>query len=399
MNSTEEPHALEALLIDLIQAPSVTPNAGPALDVLEKALAPAGFAVDRPVFSGPAAPDVENLFAAMGSGPRHLSFAGHVDVVPPGPEADWRHPPFAAAVEEGWLYGRGAVDMKGGVAAMVAAALRFTARRGAGFGGRISFLITGDEEGPAVNGTAKLLEWAAARGERFSAAIVGEPTSAKDLGDQVKIGRRGSFSATLTVEGRQGHAAYPHIADNPIRGLTQLLHALQAEPPDGGSVHFEPSTLEIVDIAVGNPTWNVIPGSASARMNSRFNDLWTADTLQAEIESRLRRASALTDGPAGGRPIRWRLARSTPVCDVFLTRDDELIETLSAAIEKVVGRRPALSTGGGTSDARFIKDYCPVVEFGPVGATMHAVDERVSLGDIERTARIYEAFLDAYFPP
>jgi succinyl-diaminopimelate desuccinylase len=384
------------LLVELVQAESVTPNGGPAFDVLERHLAPAGFVVDRPVFDEPGTPAVENLFAALGDGERHLVFAGHVDVVPPGPESRWRHPPFSAAIEDGVLYGRGAVDMKGGLAAMVAAALAFVARRGGDFGGRISFLVTGDEEGKAVNGTVKLLEWAAGRGERFSAALVGEPTSAHQLGDQIKIGRRGSYSATISVEGRQGHAAYPHMAENPVRGLTQLLYALQAAPLDRGSEHFEPSTLEVVSVDVGNPAWNVIPGTAAARLNSRYNDVWTRGTLRAEVERRL--AAAANDVTLGARtPVRWRLDEEPASGDVYLTRDDALISTISGAIEKVTGRRPKLSTGGGTSDARFIKDFCPVVDFGPVGTTMHQIDERVPLAEIDQAASIYEAFLDAYF--
>ncbi len=384
------------LLVELVRAPSVTPAAGPALDVLSRHLKPAGFAVDRPVFDAPGSAPVENLFAAIGTGARHLTFAGHVDVVPPGPESTWRHPPFAAEVVDGVLYGRGAVDMKGGLAAMLAASLRFVARRGQDFGGRLSFLVTGDEEGDAVNGTRKLLEWAAARGERFSAALVGEPTSANELGDQIKIGRRGSYSATLVVEGRQGHAAYPDLADNPIRGLTQLLYALQARPLDAGSKHFEPSSLEVVSVDVGNPAWNVIPAVARARFNSRYNDCWTRESLAAEIAGRM--AAAAADPALSAKlPIRWRLDAEPPTSDVFLTRDETLIGTLSDAIEKVVGRRPALSTSGGTSDARFIKDYCPVVEFGPVGTTMHQSDEHVPLAEIEATAAIYEEFLEAYF--
>ncbi len=386
------------LLVDLVRAPTVTPRCGPAFDVLERRLAPSGFSVDRPVFSDPGSEPVENLFAAIGEGPKHLTLAGHVDVVPPGPESRWRHPPFAAEIVDGILYGRGAVDMKAGVAAMLAAALRFVARRGGGFGGRLSLLITGDEEGPAVNGTTKLLEWAAGRGERFSAALVGEPTSARELGDQIKIGRRGSYSATLTVEGRQGHAAYPHMADNPVRGLTQLLYGLQAAPLDNGAEHFDASTLEFVSVDVGNPTWNVIPAIATARLNSRYNDNWTKATLRAELERRL--ASAAEDPRLGARlPVRWKLAEEPAGSDVFLTRDEALIGTISAAIEAVTGRRPALSTSGGTSDARFIKDFCPVVEFGPVGATMHQIDERVPLADVEDAARVYETFLDLYFPP
>lgn len=391
----EVPSASE-LLVELVRAESVTPAVSPTLDVLERHLAHAGFSVDRPVFHEEGSPSVENLFAAIGAGARHFTLAGHADVVPPGPEARWRHPPFSAAVIDGVLYGRGAVDMKGGLAAQLAAALRFVSRRGHDFGGRLSLLVTGDEEGPAVNGTAKLLSWAVARGERFSGALVGEPTSAERVGDQLKIGRRGSFSATLTVEGRQGHAAYPHLADNPVRGLTQLLYALQSSRLDAGSEHFEPSTLEVVSVDVGNPAWNVIPAIASARLNSRYNDCWTRASLRAEIERRL--AGAANDTALSAHtPVRWALTEEPTGSDVFLTRDEALIGAMSDAIEAVTGRRPALSTGGGTSDARFIKNFCPVVEFGPIGKTMHQIDERVPLADVEETARIYEAFLDAYF--
>jgi succinyl-diaminopimelate desuccinylase len=339
---------------------------------------------------------VENFFAAIGTGERHLTFAGHVDVVPPGPEEGWTHPPFAAVIEDGVLFGRGAVDMKGSLAAMCIAVIRFVERRGGAFGGRFSFLVTGDEEGVAVNGTAKLLEWARAQGEGFSAALVGEPTSAERLGDQIKIGRRGSFSATLTVEGKQGHAAYPEKADNPVRGLTQLLYALQAPPLDGGSAHFGPSSLEVVSVDVGNPAWNVIPASARARFNSRYNDNWTRDTLRVEIERRLIEAAAAS--MLGARaPSKWRLAEEPAGSEPFLTRDETLIATISRAIEEVLGRRPALSTSGGTSDARFIRHYCPVVEFGPVGTSMHQIDERVPLAEIEQTAQVCERFLDLYF--
>lgn len=394
---TEAIASASEILAALVRAPSVTPAVGPALDVVERLLAPAGFAIDRPRFEATGSYPVENLFAAVGEGERHLTLAGHVDVVPPGPEKSWRHPPFAAEVVDGVLFGRGAVDMKGGLAAMIAAALRFVARRGGSFGGRLSFLVAGDEEGDAVNGTVKLLEWAAKRGERFSAALVGEPTSAHDLGDQIKIGRRGSYSATLVVEGRQGHSAYAELADNPLRGMTQLLFALQAPPLDAGSTHFEPSSLEVVSVDVGNPAWNVIPAHAIARFNSRYNDLWTRDSLQAEIERRLE-AAAADPALAAKRPVRWRLQPEPASSDVFLTRDEALIGLVSDAIEKVTGRRPALSTSGGTSDARFIKNYCPVVEFGPVGRTMHQSDEHVPLAEIEKTAAIYEQLLEAYFP-
>lgn len=387
------------LLAELVRAPSVTPDVGRALDIVEQALAASGFTIERPVFHDTGTPDVENLFAAAGNGPKHLAFAGHVDVVPPGEAAQWSHPPFAAQTAEGVLYGRGAIDMKSGVAAMVSAASRFLRRRGIDFGGRISFLITGDEEGPAVNGTAKLLSWAEANGEQFTAAIVGEPASRKTLGDQIKIGRRGSYSATIEIEGRQGHAAYPHLADNPLRSLATFTDALLAEPLDSGTRQFEPTTLELVSIDTGNPAWNVIPAKVTIRLNARYNDLWTQESLQAELERRL--ATAADDSrhrPGAADPVRWRLIAEPAVSDVFLTNDEALIELVSGAMQSVTGIVPALSTGGGTSDARFIKDYCPVIEVGAVGATMHQIDECVPLAEVDSLARIYEAVLDAYFP-
>ena len=389
--------AVADLLVELVRAPTVTPKAGAALDALQRHLAPAGFSIDRPVFTATGSEPVENLFAAVGKGDRHLTLAGHVDVVPPGAEDKWSHPPFSARIVNGVLYGRGAVDMKGGLAAMVVAALRFVEKHGGKFGGRLSFLVTGDEEGDAVNGTRKLLDWAADRGERFSAALVGEPTSAKLLGDQVKVGRRGSLSATIVVEGKQGHSAYPEKADNPIRGLTQLLYGLQATPLDAGSGHFGPSSLEVVSVDVANPAWNVIPAKATARFNSRFNDCWTRESLIAEIERRLD-ASSRDPILIAEKSVHWLLLPEPPSSDVFLTRDDALIGIVAGAIEKVTGGRPALSTSGGTSDARFIKDFCPVVEFGPVGTTMHQVDERIPIAEVEQTAAIYEEILEAYFP-
>ncbi|WP_075214894.1 succinyl-diaminopimelate desuccinylase [Mongoliimonas terrestris] len=387
-----------AIARDLLRCPSVTPQEGGALATLERLLAPAGFAVERPVFTAPGTPDVENLFAAVGTGNRHLVFAGHTDVVPPGDTARWTHDPFAGTVADGVLYGRGAVDMKGGIAAFAAAALDFVAERGPGFGGRLSFLITGDEEGPAVNGTVKLLDWAAARGERFSACIVGEPTNPERLGDAIKVGRRGSLSGVLTIRGTQGHVAYPHLADNPLRALPAFLAALMDPPLDAGTERFQPSNLEVVAVETGNPAFNVIPASVRVAFNVRHNDLWTADTLKAEITRRAQAAAAGTllrapDAP----PPAFEIAFETTVSDVFLTHSPDLIDGLSDAVEAVTGRRPALSTGGGTSDARFIKNHCPVVEFGLVGQTMHQVDERVATADLHALARIYRVFLNRYF--
>ena len=390
-------HDPVAIARTLLMCPSVTPQEGGALAALEALLGPAGFTVDRPVFSEPGTPDVENLFAAIGGGDRHLCFAGHTDVVPPGETAAWRHGPFAGTIEDGVLYGRGAVDMKGGVAAFAAAALDFVAERGPDFGGRISFLITGDEEGPAVNGTVKLLDWAVARGERFTAALVGEPTNPDALGDAIKVGRRGSLTGRVTIRGPQGHVAYPDLADNPLRTLPAILAALCDPPHDAGTDRFQPSNLEVTSVDVGNPASTVIPAEVRRVFNIRFNDLWTFDRLKAEIAARLERAAAAPALRRATGPVDCILAFDPSNADAFLTHSPDLIAPLADAVEGVSGRRPALSTSGGTSDARFIKTCCPVVEFGLVGQTMHKIDERVPVTDLATLKSIYRAFLDRYF--
>ena len=381
----------------LIRCASVTPEEGGALAALEAMLKPLGFSVERPVFAETGTPDIENLYARLsGNGP-HLMFAGHTDVVPVGDEAAWTHPPFGAEISGGQMYGRGAVDMKGGVACFVAAAARHIAAKG-GFRGSLSLLITGDEEGPAINGTGKLLEWAAAKGESWDAAIVGEPTNPDTLGDMIKIGRRGSLSGLITVNGRQGHAAYPHLADNPVRGLMTLADALLHPAFDAGTGDFQPTNLEITSIDVGNPATNVIPAKATAAFNIRFNDSWTAETIQLEIHNRLDRARGRDKYRQDAKdPIAFDLLWRDRPSEAFLTRDEKLLGVLSGSIHAVTGRQPALSTSGGTSDARFIKNYCPVVEFGLVGKTMHMVDERVALADLETLTAIYERFLDDWF--
>ncbi|QDG74475.1 succinyl-diaminopimelate desuccinylase [Labrenzia sp. PHM005] len=378
-----------AIARDLIRCPSVTPLEGGALTELESLLKNAGFRVDRVTFRDEDTPDVENLFASIGSGAPHFVFAGHTDVVPAGADADWRHGPFEGAIEEGVLFGRGAVDMKGGIASFAAAALDFVKAQGPGFGGTISFLITGDEEGPAVNGTVKLLEWAEAQGHKFDACIVGEPTNPNILGDAIKVGRRGSLSGIVTVTGVQGHAAYPHLADNPIPGLTRLMTALNGLKLDDGNERFQPSNLEIVTVDVGNPAFNVIPARAECRFNIRYNDTWTLDSLKAKITETLEAVDL------GG--LQMDLTFKRDASESFLTKDETLIAALSDAIREETGRTPELSTGGGTSDARFIKNYCPVVEFGLVGQTMHKVDECVAVDDLDRLAAIYRRFLTSYF--
>jgi succinyl-diaminopimelate desuccinylase len=377
-----------ALARDLIRCPSVTPVEGGALAYLQDVLKNAGFTVHRVKFSQTGADDVENLYARIGTAAPHLMFAGHTDVVPPGEENAWTHAPFAGDIADGRLYGRGAVDMKGAIACFLAATLDHLAANGGKPKGSISFLITGDEEGDAVNGTIKLLQWAAERGERFDHCIVGEASNPAALGDAVKIGRRGSLNGTLVVTGRQGHVAFPQLAENPIRALVTLMSALMAEPLDRGTDHFDPSNLEFTSVDVGNRTVNLIPGEARARFNIRYNDLHTPESLKALIDKRCAAA-------AGN--AHWRIEYLPSNSWVFLTKPGPFVELVVEAVAAATGRKPALSTSGGTSDARFIKDYCPVLEFGLVGKTMHQVDEHVPTSELAALTAIYRRILDRYF--
>lgn len=378
-----------AIARDLIRCASVTPADAGAIGVLERLLGPAGFTVHRLTFSEPGTPDIDNLYARIGSGGPHLMFAGHTDVVPAGDERAWRVGAFSGGVEDGELYGRGAVDMKGAIACAVAAVLDHLAARGGTPRGSISFLITGDEEGPAVNGTVKLLQWAAARGETFDHCILGEPSNVEALGDCIKIGRRGSLSGTLIVDGMQGHVAYPHRAHNPIPEIVALITALSREPLDQGSDHFQPSNLEFVSVDVGNPAWNVIPAQARARFNIRYNDRHSEASLRELVEARTAKAC--------GSRVTARIEWEPSNAGVFITSPGAFTETVVEAIAAVTGRRPELNTGGGTSDARFITRYCPVLEFGLVGQTMHQVDERAPVSDLVRLTEIYRRVLDRYF--
>jgi len=378
-----------AIACALVRCRSVTPDEGGALALLQGVLGPAGFAVHRMTFAEPGTAPVENLYARIGTEEPNLVFAGHTDVVPPGDEAAWRHPPFAGEVAGEVLYGRGAVDMKGGIACFVGAALDYLAANGGKpKRGSISLLITGDEEGVAVNGTVKLLLWAAARGETFDHCILGEPSNVQKLGDTIKAGRRGSLNGTLIVTGRQGHVAYPERADNPIRGLITLMTALQA-PLDHGSEQFAPSNLEFTSVDVGNPTVNLIPAEARARFNIRYNDRHSQTALKALIEHRARDAAA-------GR-IHYALEWQPSNADVFVTRPGPFTDLAAAAITEVTGCKPKLSTSGGTSDARFIKDYCPVLEFGLVGQTMHGVDECAPVADLVTLTAVYRRIIEKYF--
>lgn len=383
-------------LAALIRCPSVTPQEGGALTALAGMLSELGFANDRVTFCDEGTPDVENLYARLGSDGPHLMFAGHTDVVPVGDTEAWTQGPFSAEIIDGEMYGRGAVDMKGGIACFVSALARLMARKGPPKGS-VSLLITGDEEGPSINGTEKLLVHAANKGERWDAAVVGEPTNPNQLGDMIKIGRRGSLSGTLTVEGVQGHVAYPHLADNPLPGIMALASALIDPPLDAGNERFPPSNLEITSIDTGNTASNVIPARCTAKFNIRFNDQWTAENLMAELHARLERAADAGGSRSGREAVRYTISFADRPSPSFLTHDEPLIEALSAAVTEATGRTPALSTTGGTSDARFIKDYCPVVEFGLVGKTMHMVDERVAVSDLEDLTGIYELFLERWF--
>ena len=377
-----------AIARDLIRCRSVTPAEGGALALIERLLKGAGFTVHRVTFAEPGTDPVENLYARIGSAAPHLMLAGHADVVPPGDESKWTHPPFAADIADGVLYGRGAVDMKGAIAAKLAAALDFVAAAGGKPKGSLSFLITGDEEGIAVNGTVKLLQWAAERGEKFDHAILGEPTNPEKLGDMVKIGRRGSQNGTLIVTGTQGHVAYPELADNPVRGIAALMVAINAEPIDGGTEHFGASNLEFTSIDVGNKTVNLIPAEARARFNIRFNDTRTRGELRALIEQRAANAAG---------KVRWRIDWEPSNADVFLTAPGPFVAMISNAITEVTGLTPKLSTTGGTSDARFIKDYCPVIEFGLLSQQMHKIDEHVTTADLVALTAIYRHILARYF--
>jgi succinyl-diaminopimelate desuccinylase len=373
----------------LIRCPSVTPVEGGALTLLEGLLAPRGFACHRLRMSAPGTADVDNLYARWGEGPPHLCFAGHTDVVPPGDEAAWQRPPFGAEIADGRLYGRGAVDMKGAIACFLAAAFGHLATRTGSAPGSLSLLITGDEEGIGVNGTPKLLSWLKARGEVLDACVVGEPTSAQRIGDEIKIGRRGSVNVRLVVHGRQGHSAYAERADNPIPKLARMIDRISSLPLDGGSTHFQPSSLQATIISVPNSATNVIPGTAQANFNIRYNDLHTRAGVEAWVGERLAAAAKEI-----GATYTLSFEGSG---DVFLTKPGPLVERMSAAIASVTGRPPALTTNGGTSDARFIKDLCPVVEAGLLNATAHQVDEHVALEDLATLTAIYRRFLEGYW--
>jgi succinyl-diaminopimelate desuccinylase len=380
------------LLQDLIRCRSVTPDEGGALTYLERLLSGHGFVCQRLIFKAEETPDVENLFARFGSGQPHFCFAGHTDVVPEGHAEAWSHAPFAGELDGGFVYGRGACDMKGSVAAFAAAAVDFIRAAGK-FKGSISLLITGDEEGPAINGTFKVLRWMRDHNQVPDHCLVGEPSCAERLGDIIKIGRRGSLSFTVAVEGRQGHVAYPHKADNPVPKLARFIDRIAGAKLDDGNEHFDPSTLAVTSFDVGNPAGNVIPSLATARFNIRFSTEHGFASLRAWVEARI----AEVRGELGGQ---WTVT-TTEGADAFITEPGPFVGLVQDAVERETGLLPKLSTSGGTSDARFIKDFCPVLEFGPSNATIHQTDERIAVAELRATQAVYGRILAEYFsnPP
>ena len=369
----------------LIQRPSVTPVDAGALGVLEDALKSLGFVCHRLPYSQEGTPDVDNLYARIGTAGPNLCFAGHTDVVPVGDEAAWTHPPFGAEIHDGVLYGRGAVDMKAAIACFASATARYLNEQKETFGGSISFLITGDEEGPAINGTVKMLDWMVANGQTMDACIVGEPTNTDTLGETIKIGRRGSLNGYITQHGTQGHVAYPQHADNPVPKLVKLLGALTAQPLDHGTEHFQPSNLEITSVDVGNTATNVIPNSARAVFNVRFNDTFTSETLKIHLIKLLN---------AAGDNFDLDVSVSG---ESFLTPPGLLSDVMSRAVTKITAIAPELSTSGGTSDARFIKNHTAVAEFGLMNQTAHKVDECATVDSIRKLADIYYEMICGYF--
>lgn len=370
-----------ALLSDLIRCASVTPTEAGVLDVLERTLEPLGFTVTRLRFEGDGSYPVDNLFATRGTTGPHLLFNGHTDVVPPGDRSLWTHDPFGAEIVGDTLYGRGAVDMKSGIAAFVAAAARSPAH------GRISLAITNDEEADGINGTAKLLQWAVTQGHEFDFAIVGEPSATARVGDSIKIGRRGSLNGRITVTGVQGHVAYPHKALNPLPVAATLVSALSGTLDDG-SEHFPASNLEFTSIDVGNTVTNVIPATVRLAFNVRYNDHWTPESLEEGIRE------GIESQDDEGTTIEFEVL-GTPSRS-FISPTSGAVELLAQVIESETGFRPEFSTGGGTSDARFVAQYCPVVEFGLPGPTMHKADECVPLADVRGLTALYAAFIQRF---
>ena len=376
------------ILKQLIRCPSVTPDEGGALDFLEGLLKPAGFDCKRLVFSAKGTPDVDNLFARFGDSGPHMCFAGHSDVVPPGNESDWRYPPFDAVVENGVIHGRGACDMKGSLAAFCAAALTFIHDHEGDIGGSVSVLITGDEEGPAINGTVKVLQWMQQNGQLPDECLVGEPTCTDNFGDTIKNGRRGSITFEIRANGIQGHAAYPQLATNPIPAMARLVDALSSTPLDQGTEYFDPSTLAFSTIDTANPAANVTPAQTMARFNIRFNTCHSPASLKAHVKTVCDKISRQTG-------VGFTISSQTGA-ECFIGKPGLLLDALQDAIVAETGSRASLSTSGGTSDARFIKDYCPVIEFGPRNETIHQVDECLPVDELAALSRVYRSVIEKF---
>lgn len=369
----------------LIQFPSITPEDAGCQDYLQSILKPLGFEIfDLPFEGNGGTYLVKNFFARKGTSSPHICFAGHTDVVPPGDEAAWSVPPFSGTVKDGKLIGRGSSDMKGQIAAFAAAVQDFISDN-PDFKGSISFLITGDEEAEAINGTERVLEWMADNNHIPDVCLVGEPSNPSFMGEEIKIGRRGSLSGTLTVHGVQGHVAYPDRADNPLPTLIALTSALQSAIFDKGSAYFQPTNLEVTSIDVGNPSVNVIPARGTTKFNIRYSDRWNRQTLEEKIRQVL-------DGVNTNYDLKL-----TKGAECFLTAPGEWTSLVSRVVEKITWHKPAQSTGGGTSDARFVAKYCPVVEFGMTNGTIHKVDEHCTVADLEQCTAIYHEILKSYF--
>lgn len=368
---------------DLIRCPSVTPEDAGALVYLSEKLSALGFECHMLGF-GEGEDFVPNLFARLGTESPHICYGGHTDVVPAGDEAAWTYGAFNPHIENGVLYGRGASDMKGSVAAFVAGVAAYLEKHGAPKGS-ISLLITGDEEGPAINGTVKVLEWMAENGHKPDVALVGEPTNPDVLGQEIKIGRRGSLNGILTVRGKQGHVAYQHLAQNPLPPLVRMLDALASHVFDKGSAYFPQTNLEITTIDVGNRAENVIPAHATAKFNIRFNDRWTSESISALLHK-------ILDGCGYDYDLRLSCGAES-----FLTHPGEWSRVVLQAVEEITGRKPEYTTNGGTSDARFVVNYCPVVEFGGINKTIHQVNENANVKDLEDLTRIFTKLLELYF--
>ncbi|MBB43888.1 MAG: succinyl-diaminopimelate desuccinylase [Rhodospirillaceae bacterium] len=371
----------------LIRCKSVTPSDDGALNLLQEVLEQIGFVCYRRTFEDTDSPPVDNLYARLGIHEPNFCFAGHTDVVPIGNPDQWTVDPFGGEIKNGKVYGRGATDMKSAIASFVAAVSEFTCERGNNFCGSLSLLITGDEEGPSINGTRKMLKWMKDSGEIINDCIVGEPTNPNNLGEMIKIGRRGSLSGWLTVFGTQGHAAYPHLANNPIPRILKIATLMMEEPIDNGTEHFQPTSLQITSIDVGNKATNVIPSEGRLTFNIRFNDKHTGKSLMDWVRRRCEKTCKNFD-------LKFQLSG-----EAFLTPPGKLSDLITAAVQKVMGKNPELSTTGGTSDARFIKDFCDVAEFGLVSQTMHKLDECAKIEDIHYLSEIYKNVLDGYFSP